>query len=278
MGNMSGSYGSHYTLWQSITVNSQSVANRSSNVTVKLYLSFDGSSYWASQYDTTYGEMKVNRWNDSEYASLGTYSKSSLEYSSGVAKDILLATWTDNVTHNADGKKTLKVQGSWDTNTSRIGSGTCSAQLVLPAIATKATISSAPNFNLGSSETVTYSNPSGGSIDISVYATDGNTNYAAYRTCTGSSYTFNFTDAELDKMYKAMGTGTSLTARVYLRTLATMDLDYKTVTITLKGNQKTIHEKVSGTWRRGKVWIKISGTWRQGVVWEKISGTWRRGI
>ena len=70
MGNMSGSYGSHYTLWQSITQNWQSVEGNYTNVTVRMYLTFDGSSYYAYTNNTTYGNM----------GDLGSYSISSLNY------------------------------------------------------------------------------------------------------------------------------------------------------------------------------------------------------
>lgn len=127
MGNMSGSYGSHYTLWQSITQNSQDIANNKSNVTVKMYLSFDGSSYYAYTNYQTSGSMTVN-------GTTYNYNISSINFSSGQAKDILLATWTGDIAHNSDGTKTLSVSGSWNTNTDRIGSGTCSASLALTTI------------------------------------------------------------------------------------------------------------------------------------------------
>lgn len=124
MGNMSGSYGSHYTLWQSITQNWQSVEGNYTNVTVRMYLTFDGSSYYAYTNNTTYGNM----------GDLGSYSISSLNYSSGAYKDILLAEWTGNIYHDANGSKYFSVSGYWDTNTSRIGSGSCSAGVWLNQI------------------------------------------------------------------------------------------------------------------------------------------------
>lgn len=141
----------------------------------------------------------------------------------------------------------------------------------------KATITNAPNINHGSNLTVTYSNPSGKSIEIGLYKTDGTTALASYRSCSGSSYTFSFTDAQLDTIYKLYGNGNTINARVYLKTLGTF-IEYKQITITLKGNQKTIRNKVSGSWKRGKAFIKVNGTWKNGVVWEKVNGTWKRGI
>lgn len=362
MGNMSGSYGDHYTLQAVITQNSQNIANNTSNVTVKLQLVYDGSGYYAYTYDTTYGSLTIN---GTKYDG----SISEIVYSGSTAKTITLMEKTLNIAHNADGTKTLAVSGTWDTGTSRIGSGSCSASKTLtpiPRYATctqslntktintikmnwssdstidyvwysinngsswtavgsvnassgsytitglsgntayniktrvrrkdsqlttdstalavttynKATISSAPNFNHGATETITYSNPSGQTMAIGIYGTDAATAYAAYRTCTGTSYKFTLTDAELDKIYKAYGNASTITLRVYLRTTCngTNYYDYKAITVTLKGNQKTIHTKVSGNWRRGKTWLKVSGNWKQAVVWEKVSGTWRRAI
>lgn len=127
MGNMSGSYGSHYTLWQSITENSVNASNNTSNVTIKLYLKFDGSSYYAYTNYTTNGSMTIN-------GNTYNYSVNPISFSSGQAKDQLLASWTGDIAHNSDGTKTLNVSGSWNTDTSRIGAGSCSTSKVLTAV------------------------------------------------------------------------------------------------------------------------------------------------
>lgn len=127
MGNMSGSYGSHYTLWQSITENSTNKNDNTSNVTVKLYLGFDGSSYYAYTNYTTYGNMIIDGNNHN-------FSIDSISFSSGQAKDILLAEWTGNIAHGSNGSKTLNVSASWNTDTERMGSGNCSASKPLTDI------------------------------------------------------------------------------------------------------------------------------------------------
>ena len=142
-----------------------------------------------------------------------------------------------------------------------------------------AKISSAPNINHGSNLAVSYSNPSGSSLQIGVYKTDGSTALAGYRACSGSSYTFAFTEAELDNIYKQYGTGNTLKVRVYLKTANNSNyLNYKEITITLTGDQRTMREKISSSWKRGKLFIKVNGTWKKAVIWTKINGTWKRGI
>lgn len=145
----------------------------------------------------------------------------------------------------------------------------------------KATISSAPNLNLGDTETIQYNNPSGNTIKLSIQDANGTSFYCQDRTVTGTSYTFNFTDEELDTLFKAMGTSNSLNARVYLKTFIDQSnyyYDYAQITITLTGNQKTICTNVEGNWKRGKIYINVEGTWKRGVVWRNVEGTWKRCI
>lgn len=81
-----------------------------------------------------------------------------------------------------------------------------------------AKITEVPNITIGNNATVKYSNPSGSTINISLYKTDGSTVIASYRECSGSSYTFNFTSTEISNMYNNCKTSTSVTLRYYLRT------------------------------------------------------------
>lgn len=121
MGNMSGSYGSHYTIWIEIKTNKQTASSNSSNVTCNLYLTFDGSGYYATQYNTTPGNMVVI-WDNQEKVN-ESYTIPQIVFASGQKKDILLASWTGNIPHDSSGNRKITVSGSWDTQTSRIGSG-----------------------------------------------------------------------------------------------------------------------------------------------------------
>lgn len=137
------------------------------------------------------------------------------------------------------------------------------------------------NFNLGDSESITFTNPNDGStINTAIYLTDASTVITPYRVVTGTSYTFNFTDAELDNLYKLMGTNNSITVRIYNSTTINSRTyyDYSTKTCTLTGNQKTAHKNISNSWKRGKIWLNKDNTWKRGVMWEKINGTWKRCI
>lgn len=140
-----------------------------------------------------------------------------------------------------------------------------------------ARLTSYPNFNLGDDVTIKFSNPSGAPIQVGLYSTNGLTDYAVYRTVTGSSYTFKFTDEELDKIYKALENNNSLVLRFYINTNNNAYRDGQNITITLTGNQKTVHIGKEDGIKRGKVFIARSGI-KRGVLWRGVNGTARRCI
>lgn len=132
--------------------------------------------------------------------------------------------------------------------------------------------------NLGDSYAIKYTNPSGAKVQVGIYDTEGKGYYAEYRTVTDSSYTFNFTDAELDSMYKAMGKTNSLSAKLYINTADNAYRESKDITIKLTGNQKTEHVKINNSWKRAKRWVNVNGTWKRAVRWVNVNGTWKRCI
>lgn len=135
-------------------------------------------------------------------------------------------------------------------------------------------ISSVANFNHGSGTSIGITNPSGAGLSLAMKI--GNTQIFS-RTVTKDTTWIGFNDTELDNIYKLYGSSNSLTATFILTTSGGYT-NSRTCTISLKGDQKTIKTRISGTWRRGKVWTKVSGTWRRCVVWVKINGVWRRCI
>ena len=81
-------------------------------------------------------------------------------------------------------------------------------------------------------------------------------------------------------MYKMYGNNNEISVRFYVRTTAnnTNYTDYKTVTVTLTGNQKTGYANVGGTWKRTKRWVNVSDSWKRCVRWVKVDGSWKRCI
>lgn len=139
-------------------------------------------------------------------------------------------------------------------------------------------ITSAPNINFGDTARITKTNPSGSQNNVRVETLNPTTTIAT-RTQTSDDMTITFTDAEWDAFYKKLGNNNSITIRYVVDTVgSTTYYNYVDRTLTLKGNQKTIRNKINGSWKRGKLWIKVGGTWKRAVIWVKINGTWRRSI
>lgn len=128
------------------------------------------------------------------------------------------------ITHNADGTRSLPIKTYLYGGITQFENITTTSTITLPAIPRQANITAADNFNDEGNPKVTYSNPAGNavtSLDISIHNTAGTVPYVGYRAVskTGTSYTFNLTTAERNKLREAMPNATSLPVRFYLRTV-----------------------------------------------------------
>lgn len=139
------------------------------------------------------------------------------------------------VRHNNDGSLTVPISLSTAiyTTTTRSASG----NWTLDKNPRGATITSAPNFTDEENPTVKYSNPTGNSVtslQICI-SLDGSNADIAYRDIskTGSSYTFNLTEAERNILRNATTTSNTRNVRFYLKTVVNGETFYSKVTKTL---------------------------------------------
>lgn len=236
MGNMSGSYGSHYTLRQVITVNSQSIDNNVSNVTARMYLDFDGSSYYAYTNNPSSGSMIIN-------GSSFNYSISNISFSSGVAKSILLAEWTGDIAHNTDGTKVLEVSGNWNTNISRIGSGSCSASITLSTIPRASSIScTTANVTEPAIITINSASPS---FWHRVWVDFGN---LIEVVISQVQYAGSFSWTIPENFYNQMPNSKSKTGRIYCRTYSGQtEIGLKVSDFTVTTNEQKCKPSLSAT-------------------------------
>ena len=135
-----------------------------------------------------------------------------------------VASGTYTLNHNSAGKKSFSAYAEAGIYTYAVncsGSGSWS----LPDIARAAVIKSAPNFNDTQNPKVEYANPAGtavSTLQIAIVSpSNENTVYAAYRNIskTGTSYTFNFTQAELNGLYTATANSKTLPVRFKIKTI-----------------------------------------------------------
>ena len=145
------------------------------------------------------------------------------------------------ITHNAEGKASFSIsvkaaiyQASYNCEGSKT--------FTLDTIPRKATITEASGFNDESNTTIKYTNPAGGTLQTAIYNADGSKAIIAYRECSGSSYTYNFTTAERTALQNACLTANSTNVRIYLKTTLGSNTfyHYKTVKLSIINCAPTI--------------------------------------
>lgn len=197
------------------------------------------TTVWNSERDRGLNSISVN-WSTSDQRDWTQYSLNDGDWQDAydtVAGDGKSGYYT---IYNLQSNTTYKVR----TRCRRADSGLWSeADNIWITTYDIARITYVPNIDHGNSLSVNYSNPSEANIEIGIWKTDGWTELTGgYRSCSGSGYTFYFTDQELDNFYRLYGNGRNITLRVYIKT-ASNYLDYREFTITLRRKSKNCKDK-----------------------------------
>ena len=127
-------------------------------------------------------------------------------------------------------------------------------------------ISSVGNFNHGDNASVVVTNPSGATLSLKMKI--GSTEILT-TTPTAGTNTISFTQSQLDQIYRLYGSSNTQTATFVLSTGTYTDS--KNATITLTGNQKTVHVSQG----RARVYVGVNGTVKPAVVWVGNNGNRR---
>lgn len=200
------------------------IANNTSTIKWTLYSEGGSSSYYSTGPTTvTINGTRVY------YKDRVNYSSKTFPASKGSVSGTL------TVTHNSDGKKSISVSLATAIYTSSVT--TNSGTWTLDNIPRYATITSAPNFTDIQNPTIGYNNQAGNnatSLQACIASSDGNTIYASYRNIskTGTSYTFNLTDAERNALRQASANSKTLTVRFYVKTVISGNTFYQNKSVT----------------------------------------------
>lgn len=215
---------------------SQDIANNTSTIRVWVIAWRTNTGYQTYGSGTCY--CNINGTNYSQSIS----SSQIISYNS----DTLLFDKTVTVPHNADGSLTIYVSSY--ISHSRFSSNSQGFNVTLPTIPRQANLVSAPNFYDVDNPTITYSNPAGNiSAITSLQACISLTGAVAdvpYRNIskTGTSYTFNLTQAERNTLLAATPNSNTLSVRFIIRTVLSGQTYYSTLirTMTVKNANPTI--------------------------------------
>ena len=191
---------------------SQSIANNQSTITCGMYIKSPSSSY------------PIGPWADTGSYLPTTNSTFTHDLPKFKGSHTITTGRTMTVNHDSAGNATATIywKSGYSSSWAKFKKPSGSFNITLPQIPRQANLTSAPDFNDEGNPTVNYSNPAGTVVEelvCGIYNDDGSVAYAAYRDVskTGTSYTFNLTDAERDALRQAC-TGNSMTVRFYLKT------------------------------------------------------------
>ena len=218
-----------------VTENSYSVANNTSNVTVKVQAWRTNSGYETYGTGTCYVNID------------GTTYSQSISRNQKISYNSYTQLFSKSLTinHNADGSKALYVSSY--ISHSRFDSTSQGFTVNLTNIPRQATITSASNFTDIQNPTIQYSNPAGTnatSLQACISLTGSNDDIE-YRdiSMTGTSYTFNLTEAERNVLRQATTTSNTRTVYFYLKTVINGNTFYqnKAVTFTVVNANPTFN-------------------------------------
>ncbi|WP_440337005.1 hypothetical protein [Megamonas funiformis] len=222
---------SNWGLFVDLNETSYSVGNNNSNVRASVYLYRTSS---ASYYG---GSATIGVSVNGEYKSTGFYPSYPTNIGAGEGNAHLVATFDYTVPHNADGSKTVSMSMSWSADFSP-SSGSASGSISLTNIPRQANILTAPDFNDEENPTITYSNSAGNSVSSlqACISLTGSADDIEYRDIskTGSSYTFELTDAERNLLRNATLSGSTQRQVIFfVKTEIGGNTYYSTLTRTL---------------------------------------------
>lgn len=195
------------TFYLDAKYSSQSIANNTTNVQTRLTSIVNSGSGSGSNYKFTCTYCNT-------VSGSGSWTFASETITSGGS----------TVTHNSDGTKSITLKATVKVANAGLSEHTLSATATLPTIPRQAKITSAPNFTDEDNPTISYSNPAGNSVSTlqaSIYLPDALTGLAYYRDIpkTGTSYTFNLTEEERQRIRNNCTTSNSRAVRFYIRTV-----------------------------------------------------------
>lgn len=204
------------------SVSSQSVANNTTTISWTLKGAGNAQSSWYRS-----GNFKIVINGTTVYS-----SSTRIQLYDGT----LVASGNFTITHDTAGNKTFSASaeaGIYTVAVNCSGSGT----FTLPQIARAAQITAAPNFTDIQNPTINYQNAAGNSVTTlqACISLTGSTDNIAYRDIpkTGTSYTFNLTEAERNVLRAATPNSNTLSVIFYIKTVISGQTYYSTATKTL---------------------------------------------
>lgn len=214
---IAGSYNTyaHFDWWQT----GQSTANN----TTSIDWTFSGRTASSRQYIYVYG------------ASVTVDGSTKSGWSGNMYNGTQMLSGSKTIWHNSDGTKSFGASG-YITQYSSSANYSGSGSWTLNTIPRKATLKTYPDFNDEDNPTITYENKAGTSVSTlqACISLTGSADDIAYRDIskTGTSYTFNLTQAERNVLLNATTTSNTRKVIFYIKTVIGSNTFYDTKEVT----------------------------------------------
>ena len=217
-----------------VTEDSYSIPNNTSSVTVKVQAWRTNTGYTTSGTGTCYCKIDGTTYSQS------ITNSQKITYNSYTT----LFSKTLTITHGADGKKNIYVEAKIDH--ARFDSSYHGFTVTLTNIPRQANINTVQNFTDEGNPTITYTNSAGTavtSLQACISLTGSNPD-VPYRDIskTGTSYTFELTEAERNTLRSATPNSNTLTVYFYVKTVIAGNTYYsnKSATMSIVNANPTI--------------------------------------
>lgn len=229
-----------FTLRLTVTENSTSTSGNSSSVSYKLELISTTKDF----YNFAVGR---NVYLDGRLVASIPRGDSSSRVNLPTRSSVTLLSGSTTIGHDNEGNKTISVSYSIDMAAASYTPGPMSGSGSMPLtkIPRGATISSAPNFNDEENPVVKVNNPAGVKVQLGIFK-DSTHAIADYREISGTSYTFNLTNAERNLLRQVSTTSNTAQVRFYVKSTVggQQFIFFTTRTLTIKNPAPTLSPTV----------------------------------
>ena len=191
-GTTQGTNGSKVDTWIEYKVLAQSVQNNTSQVRVVLYSQSTVSSSTRWDVPENFGYVGYNNANKQYLSTTYDFSNNKINK---------FGDYTFTISHNADGTKTISLQGAWSTSHSTyISGGNVSASVTLPAIPRYATVNQNLTAKTETSATIRWTSDK--VVDYIWYSTNNGSSWSGINVTDGTSGTYTISGLSADTTYQ----------------------------------------------------------------------------
>ena len=191
-GSTTGTNGSKVDTWLEYKVLAQSAQNNTSQVRVVLYSQSTVSSSTKWEIAENFGYVGYNNANKQYLSTTYDFSDNKINK---------FGDYTFTISHNADGTKTITLQGAWSTSHSTyISGGSVSASVTLPAIPRYATVNQNLVAKTETSATIKWTSDS--VIDYIWYSTNNGSTWNGINVADGTSGTYAISGLSANTTYQ----------------------------------------------------------------------------